>query len=79
MIHDLYQRKIQSVIVEGGAQTIETFVKGGWWDEARVFRSHRSFGKGIPAPVIRGHLIAEENVMGDHLSVFLNGAMAFSL
>ncbi len=72
MIHDLYQRKIQSVMIEGGGQTLETFIKGGWWDEARIFRSHRTFTKGIPAPTLNGRLISEEILMDDHLSIFAN-------
>lgn len=70
MIHDLYHRNIQSVMVEGGGQTLGTFIEGGWWDEARIFRSHRSFGKGIPAPLIRGHLHSESRIMDDHLFVY---------
>lgn len=72
MIHDLYQRKIQSVMIEGGGQTLETFIKGGWWDEARIFRSYRTFAKGIPAPTLNGRLISEEILMDDHLSIFAN-------
>ena len=72
MIGDLHQRKIQSVMVEGGGQTLETFIKSGWWDEARIFRSHRTFVKGIPAPTLTGHLISEEILMEDHLSIFVN-------
>ena len=72
MIQDLYQRNIQSVIVEGGAQTFEAFIKKGWWDEARIFRAPHSFLKGIPAPVLRGQCLTEEDIMGDRLSIFSN-------
>ncbi len=72
LILDVYKRKIQSVIVEGGARTLELFIKSGLWDEARIFKSRNSFGKGIPAPVLHGHLVSEEDVMGDQLSVFNN-------
>ena len=72
MIHDLYERKIQSIVVEGGAQTFSTFIKNDWWDEARVFRSTLSFIKGIPAPELHGHHLSEENIMGDHLTIFTN-------
>jgi len=59
VIHDLYQRNIQSVMVEGGSQTLQQFIDAGLWDEAFVFRSAQSFGKGIPAPVIRGKRFPE--------------------
>lgn len=41
LVNDLYARNIQSVIIEGGAQTLQLFLDGGWWDEARVFTSDR--------------------------------------
>ncbi|MFO7258420.1 MAG: bifunctional diaminohydroxyphosphoribosylaminopyrimidine deaminase/5-amino-6-(5-phosphoribosylamino)uracil reductase RibD [Bacteroidota bacterium] len=54
MMNDLYQRNIQSLIVEGGAQTLELFIKNRLWDEARVFRSPQVFGSGIRAPRLTG-------------------------
>ena len=35
-IDDLYQQGIQSLIVEGGRQTHESFIEAGLWDEIRV-------------------------------------------
>jgi diaminohydroxyphosphoribosylaminopyrimidine deaminase/5-amino-6-(5-phosphoribosylamino)uracil reductase len=67
MVTDLYKRKIQSVIIEGGAQTLMSFIEAGLWDEARIFISPKLFGKGIQAPEIKGQLITEELVMGDTL------------
>ncbi|NOY38471.1 MAG: bifunctional diaminohydroxyphosphoribosylaminopyrimidine deaminase/5-amino-6-(5-phosphoribosylamino)uracil reductase RibD [Chlorobi bacterium] len=46
----LYQRQIQSVIIEGGADTIERFIKKELWDEARVFTGKMRFYDGIQAP-----------------------------
>ncbi len=71
MLTDLHKRGIQSVMVEGGAQTLETFISGGWWDEARVFRATRLFEKGIPAPKPAGHLDSTESIMGDQLSIYM--------
>jgi len=48
----LYSINIQSVMVEGGKLLLETFLKHGLWDEARIFTGNKTFGKGIPAPVI---------------------------
>jgi len=33
----LFKHKVQSLIVEGGAKTIQTFIDENLWDEARVF------------------------------------------
>lgn len=50
ILNDLYQRKIQSVIIEGGAQTLNQFIQKSYWDEARVFKSAKQFQEGIKAP-----------------------------
>ena len=50
---DLYQREIQSVIIEGGAQLLNSLIKIGLWDEARVFMGEKLFLEGIKAPSIK--------------------------
>ena len=35
----LYQKNIQSIIVEGGRKTLTHFIENNFWDEARVFIS----------------------------------------
>jgi diaminohydroxyphosphoribosylaminopyrimidine deaminase/5-amino-6-(5-phosphoribosylamino)uracil reductase len=70
VLEDLYQRKIQSLIVEGGAQVLKSFIEKELWDEAKVFTGQVQFGSGIPAPLIKGRLIAESEIMGDRLSVW---------
>jgi len=70
LVHDLFKRNIQSVIVEGGAQTLQLFIDANLWDEARVFTSQRSFGEGIKAPIIKGRLLAKQNIESDRLEIF---------
>ena len=70
VINDLYKQKIQSVIIEGGAQTLTSFITAGMWDEARIFTADETFGKGISAPVLKGDLVHQESVMGDVLQVY---------
>ncbi|ATA70340.1 bifunctional diaminohydroxyphosphoribosylaminopyrimidine deaminase/5-amino-6-(5-phosphoribosylamino)uracil reductase RibD [Capnocytophaga sputigena] len=48
----LYQRNIQSLIVEGGAYTLQQFINAGLYDEMRIYKSEVSFGKGVKAPQI---------------------------
>jgi diaminohydroxyphosphoribosylaminopyrimidine deaminase / 5-amino-6-(5-phosphoribosylamino)uracil reductase len=74
LVKDLHKKKIQSVIIEGGAHTLHSFIDQGLWDEARIFKSPKAFGKGIMAPHLRGNLISSENVMGDTLRVYYNGS-----
>ncbi len=49
----LHDRKIQSLIVEGGAETHRRFLENDeWWDEIRVEVSPRTVIGGTPAPVL---------------------------
>lgn len=73
LIKDLFKRKIQSIIIEGGALTLNLFIQSGMWDEARVFSSTRSFGSGIEAPILKGNLIVEESIFDDTLKIYQHG------
>ena len=46
----LFEQNIQSVLIEGGTKTLQTFIDSNLWDEARVFKGAISFNKGIKAP-----------------------------
>jgi diaminohydroxyphosphoribosylaminopyrimidine deaminase/5-amino-6-(5-phosphoribosylamino)uracil reductase len=70
LVKDLGQRKVQSLIVEGGATIINAFIDAGLWDEARVFSSETIFGEGVKAPQLQGYLASETDVMGDRLRVY---------
>ena len=72
LLEDLYKRKIQSVIVEGGAGTLNSFIGAGLWDEARIFTAKTEFGEGILAPTLAGHEIQKLDVKGDDLIVLRN-------
>ena len=49
----LHSIGIQSLFIEGGAETINHFIETGLWDEARVFTGKTKFGEGIKAPVLQ--------------------------
>jgi diaminohydroxyphosphoribosylaminopyrimidine deaminase/5-amino-6-(5-phosphoribosylamino)uracil reductase len=67
-----YKHDIQSMIIEGGARTLQTFIDSNLWDEARVFKAKIGFGGGISAPKISGNLISEEKIKEDTLQQFKN-------
>lgn len=47
-------KRVDSLIVEGGSKTLQTFIDSGFWDEIHLWKStEKSFGKGIKAPVIK--------------------------
>jgi diaminohydroxyphosphoribosylaminopyrimidine deaminase/5-amino-6-(5-phosphoribosylamino)uracil reductase len=45
---------IRSVIIEGGRQTLQTFIDANLWDEARVFRGTIHLKEGTAAPILSG-------------------------
>ena len=47
---NLYKRGVSSVLVEGGAITLNSFLTANNWDEAYTIVSKRSFGTGVLAP-----------------------------
>lgn len=71
IMHKIHEMGLRSVIVEGGAHTLQTFIDSSCWDEARVFESDTCFGEGILAPQLTGALLTDrENIMGDTLKYF---------
>jgi diaminohydroxyphosphoribosylaminopyrimidine deaminase/5-amino-6-(5-phosphoribosylamino)uracil reductase len=52
ILNELYKRDIQSVFVEGGSRTLQYFIFGNVWDEARVIIGDIQFGSGKKAPII---------------------------
>lgn len=47
---DLYARKLQSLIVEGGRETLQAFIDQALWDEAHIEISPIKIAAGTPAP-----------------------------
>lgn len=68
----LYRHGIQSVIVEGGRATLQTFINEGLWDEARVFTSVITIKYGTEAPKIKGNIVSEKNIGTDKLTILKN-------
>jgi diaminohydroxyphosphoribosylaminopyrimidine deaminase/5-amino-6-(5-phosphoribosylamino)uracil reductase len=68
----LYNEGIQSVIIEGGRQTLQTFIEANIWDEARVFRGEIYFKSGTKAPTISGENSKKEKILNDELLTFFN-------
>lgn len=50
ILNNLYDKNIQSVIIEGGAFTLQQFIDSNLWDEARVFISENKSVEGIKKP-----------------------------
>jgi diaminohydroxyphosphoribosylaminopyrimidine deaminase/5-amino-6-(5-phosphoribosylamino)uracil reductase len=52
ILAELHRCKCLSVLVEGGAQLLQTFINSGLWDEARVFGTNMQIGTGVRAPLL---------------------------
>lgn len=52
LLQTLYARRIGSLIVEGGAVLLQSFIDAGYWDEIRIETAPVELNNGIPAPVI---------------------------
>lgn len=68
----LFNEGIQSVIIEGGRQTLQTFIDANIWDEAQVFRGEIYFKSGTKAPTISGENSKKEKILNDELLTFFN-------
>jgi len=65
----LYRKDIQSVIVEGGTKTLQSFINKKLWDEARIFTGNNILSEGVKAPTIRGEKINETGILKDTLTI----------
>jgi len=75
ILSDLHLKNIQSVLVEGGAKTLQYFIDAGMWDEAKVFTGQGTFGDGVLAPDTSSFTNAPVSVAelnGDVLEVWVN-------
>jgi diaminohydroxyphosphoribosylaminopyrimidine deaminase/5-amino-6-(5-phosphoribosylamino)uracil reductase len=68
----LHEMQIQSVLVEGGAHLIQSFLEQDMWDEARIITNTQLFlAEGLPAPVFKhGHLGKEASIDDDLIQYY---------
>jgi diaminohydroxyphosphoribosylaminopyrimidine deaminase/5-amino-6-(5-phosphoribosylamino)uracil reductase len=59
MMDHLWLHQIQSLIIEGGSNTLQQFIDMDVWDEIYEFQGAVSFGKGLKAPVFHGEAYNE--------------------
>ena len=64
--------KVISLLVEGGTQTLQSFIDADLWDEARIFTVKKRLGNGISAPKIFGRTVSEESIASDRLTILGN-------
>jgi diaminohydroxyphosphoribosylaminopyrimidine deaminase/5-amino-6-(5-phosphoribosylamino)uracil reductase len=77
IVNALYQLKIQSVLVEGGAKLLQSFIDADYWDEARVITNEKLIiNSGLNAPVlINAMKISEQHILSDSIGVYKHQAL----
>lgn len=69
----LFEKQLQSVIVEGGTKTLQLFIQSNLWDEARVFEGTEALNSGIKAPTLKnGKITSKTKILNDTLTVYQN-------
>lgn len=72
LIHSLFEMNIQSVLVEGGAKTLQSFIDRNLWDEARVITNENLIiENGVAAPEMKDFIVGKnERCDNDLVSYF---------
>ena len=69
-----YEQNIQSIIIEGGAKLLQSFIDKQLWDVARVITNQDLMvNEGLNAPSFLGELIREEKIFSDSIQYFIPG------
>lgn len=67
----LYELDIQSVIIEGGKETLNSFIEQNLWDEARILKANENYwGDGVKAPELNASLIETKTLDSDRLEIY---------
>ena len=72
ILNELYKLNIQSVIIEGGTKTLQSFIDKNLWDEARIFKTNEILIDGVKTPNIEGQIIYSSEIGGDKLEILYN-------
>ena len=59
LIKTLYDEGIQSLLIEGGAHTLQSFIDAGLWDEAWIIKASHDLKSGLSAPILKGQIYDE--------------------
>lgn len=66
ILRKLYELNIHSVLVEGGARLLTSFIRAGLWDECNIEISTATAGQGIKAPELTDAEPESETVIDNH-------------
>lgn len=72
LLNRLNKQSIQSIIIEGGAHTLEQFININLWDEARILTGNTLLNDGISSPTFKGELVYKNSFGGDSITTYKN-------
>lgn len=72
IVDKLFENNIQSIIIEGGRKTIQSFIDAHLWDEARVFIGGINLNEGTKAPKINNTIYSKSYLKKDTLLTYRN-------
>ena len=72
ILKELYLQEVQSIIIEGGTKTIQSFINEDLWDEARIFSTEKILNDGVLAPKINGKLITKKKIKNNNLEIIIS-------
>jgi len=72
LLNFCYDNELQSIIVEGGKKTLDSFIDSNLWDEARVITAQKKLHQGIKAPRLDNEIVVSENIKSNQLDYYFN-------
>jgi len=72
IVKKLYNNNIQSIIIEGGRKTLQSFIDANLWDEARVFIGEINLKEGTKAPELNRKINLKVVLKKDTLLLYRN-------
>ena len=73
LLQKLYENQIQSVLVEGGSRTLQTFIDANLWDETIIIKNKNlTLENGTKAPKFEGNLDKEKYFRDNRVSFYRN-------
>ena len=72
ILNVLYSLHIQSVLIEGGGKTLQSFIDSGLWDEAKVIIGKNEFQNGTAAPKLNNDNLTSETFFSDTINCYTN-------
>jgi diaminohydroxyphosphoribosylaminopyrimidine deaminase/5-amino-6-(5-phosphoribosylamino)uracil reductase len=78
ILNGCYQMSIESILIEGGAKLLQSFIDEGMWDEAKVITNETlHVERGLPAPQLSScELVGSEKIFSDRINFYYNKSYA---